>query len=734
MADRLRIALIISVAILQGAVLRAACPEMAFVAPNVYPAGPRPSALASADLDADGNADLIVGNAAPSGGGGVAVLMGNPGGSFRPPIMLVPAATINSVTVADFDGDRFDDVAALDSASHAVLILMNRSGHLSLAGTYPFGFGSGSGLVAGDFDGDGHADLLLVHNFTSLFTLRGRGNGVFEAGKDVPLGSSDFIRPGTAVADVNNDGHADLVLGSEATGTGGAVLFFAGDSKTFLKDPVRFAFTEKPGYPTIADIDGDGALDVIVTFPTSTRLGFVRDVALPGAVSSYSAYGLSPGEFPLLAADFDGDGLPDLLVRGQDQIVLASALGSAQFSFGTPLLVPGSEISQRPLAIDVDHDGRLDVVVASIDGVAVVKNLGGGQFDAPGEVGGFAVGDFNGDGRADLLDWKGPHIEDGLVTRLAMPAGSFTSRSTAEATFGAPVRILDLNGDGKLDVVAFELMRGGSVPSNRVFIGLGRGDGTFNYLGPVTVGHSITSGSVADIDGDGRLDLVVGNGSSQPGSLRAVSIAYGHGDGTFDASVDLDFGSFSASVATGDFNGDGRPDLLLRRDGSDSVVVLNAGAGHFRSPISVGNLPQYFEAADLNGDGKDDFVEVFFGSGAFVRTFLSNGDGTFTQGADVSIFDGSVARVSVRILDIDGDGRPDLAVGVNGSFSYVGSQLVVLLNRASGWIRQKPVRTTAANLDFGDFDGDGTLDLLDFVTPRLARCVTNTDRRRAVTR
>jgi hypothetical protein len=720
-------------AVLQVAAVRAACPEVSFVAPAVYPAGPRPNALASADLDADGNADLIVGNAAlTGGGGGVAVLMGNPGGTFRPPILLLPAASVTSVTVADFDGDRFDDAAVIDIASGSVLILMNRGGRLSLAGTYSFGAGGGTGLVAGDFDGDGHPDLLLIHGSTSLFTLRGRGDGTFEPREITPAGNV-FFRSGAAVADVNKDGRADLVLASDETGNGGAVLLFAGDSTTFLKDPVRFAFTEKPSYPTIADINGDGALDVVVTFTTTTRLGFVRGLGLPGAATSYSGFGVTPGQVPILIADFDGDRLPDVIVQSQNQIILDSALGSLQFSPGQPLLVPGSGPSNVPLAIDVDHDGRLDVIVASLDGVTVLRNLGGGHFDTPGEVGGFGVGDFNGDGRADLLDWKNPSsIEGGLVARLATPSGSFATRSTAAPLFGALLRILDLNGDGKLDVVVFERMRGGSVPSNRVFIALGRGDGTFNYLGPVTVGHSITSGSVADIDGDGHLDLIVGNGTSQPAVPRAVSVAYGHGDGTFDTAVDLDFGSTGASVVAGDFDGDGRPDLLLRRDNAASVVVLNAGAGHFRNPVTVANLQQYFDDGDINGDGKDDFVEIFFGTDALVRIFFSNGDGTFVQGADVPIYQGSVARVSLRILDIDRDGRRDVAVGVNSSSG--GMELVVLLNRAGILIPQKPVRTTTDTPDFGDFDGDGTIDLLDFGTPRLARCAIRIDRRRAVSR
>lgn len=727
----MRIPLVAISIALSAVAIHGACLMPSYVAPPVYPAGPAPRAIASANINGDGIRDLVVGNSDSVTGGGVAVLLGNGDGSFQLPAFAVPTASALSIAVADFNGDRLDDVAVFDQRSRSVIILMNHGGQLTAAtSTYPITLGQGSKLVAGDFNGDGRPDLVLVCLGAQLTVFTGNGDGTF-ATRSITLSSKTFLRGGAAVADVNRDGRDDLALTEDQGGSGGDVLLLLGDPSVSLQDPVAFAFIDRPSDVSIADFDGDGALDIAVTFATRGRLGLVLAAGHPGAKSSYSADGITSGGYPLIVADFDGDGILDFATYLLSQVVIRRGLGALKFSVGVPMMAITGSSASEGIALDVDRDGRYDLALAMPDGIAVIRNLGNGRFDSLSAVGAVAVGDFNGDGRADLLDWKDASVEDGLIARLATPAGAFESRRTIDGVpTNASFSIIDLNGDGKLDFVGFESFFEGS-PSNRVFVGLGRGDGTFNFLTPIKFGRSITSGAVADFDGDGRLDLVVGNDDSLSGHRATVTIAPGHGDGTFGVPVDFDLGAYSAVVSTGDFNGDGRPDLLLYRINAVPAVALNDGAGGFRTPIEVGNIPRNVSVGDVDGDGRDDFVALdTLWAPASLRIFFSRGDGSFDTSRDYSIGSTVPSSASIVVRDLNGDGRRDIAVG----FSELagGAHLFPLMNQGGRqFIQMAPVRTTGASTLLGDFDGNGVVDLVDGLFPRLSPCSAPMLRRRA---
>jgi hypothetical protein len=726
--SRVRIPLLAISIALSAIAIHGACPLPSYVAPPVYPAGLSPTTVASANINGDGIPDLVVGNAT---GSGVAVLLGNAGGSFQLPAFAATTASVLSIAVADFNGDRLDDAAVFDPRSRSVIILMNHGGQLSAATpTYPIAVGQGAKLVAGDFNGDGRPDLVLVCLGTQLTVLTGNGDGTF-ATRSITLSAKTFLRGGAAVGDLNKDGRDDLALTEDQSGSGGDVLLLMGDASVVLQDPVAFAFTDRTSYVSIADFDGDGALDVAATFLTRGRLGLVLAAGLPGAKSSYSADGITSGGFPLIVADSDGDGILDFATYLSNQVVVRKGLGSLRFSVGVPMMALSGSSTTEGIALDTDHDGQPDLVLAMPDGIAVIRNLGNGRFDSPSAVGAVAVGDFNGDGRTDLLDWKDDKVGDGLIARLATPGGAFESRRTADGVpTNASFKIIDVNGDGKLDFVGFESFFEGS-SSNRVFVGLGRGDGTFNFLTPINVGRDITSGSVADFDGDGRFDIVVGNGDSLPGHRAGVTIAMGRGDGTFGTPTDLDLGVFAAVVSTGDFDGNGRPDLLILGYNAVPSVALNDGSGHFRTPVAVSYFPQLFAVADLDRDGKDDLVAAYtLGGPARVRMFFSRGDGSFDSGDEYSVSSTQVSSFSISFPDLNSDGKPDVAVGI--SESPGGSHLIPLINQGGRrFVQTAPLRTSGGGA-FGDFDGNGSIDLMDGLFPRLSLCSVPTFRHRAV--
>src|SRR5207248_7270039 len=220
-------------------------------------------------------------------------------------------------------------------------------------------------------------------------------------------------------------------------------------------------------------------------------------------------------------------------------------------------------------------------------------------------------------------------------------------------------------------------------------------------------GKNPSSIAVGDFDGDGRLDIVTVN------SGNTVSALLGNGDGTFQAHVDYGTGSGPDSVAVGDFNADGRPDLVLTNSSGGSVsVLLGNGDGTFQSHVDypTGGAAYGVALADVNGDGKLDLA-VAAGNGLVV--LAGKGDGTFTQTWSSAAL--GLGSISVTISDFTNDGKPDVVLGVVTFGNATASNVVLLIGKGDGTFSQGgPLDTGACQNGTPlavDFDGDGKLDL-----------------------
>lgn len=233
------------------------------------------------------------------------------------------------------------------------------------------------------------------------------------------------------------------------------------------------------------------------------------------------------------------------------------------------------------------------------------------------------------------------------------------------------------------------------------------GSRTYNALGGNLSGA--TSVATADLNGDGRPDLVVANPETSK-----VSIFFNQGNGIFGEAVGYPAGPYSGAVEIGDFNGDGKLDLITADVGGDSVsVLLGDGHGVFESPISspAGSYPSALATGDFNHDGKLD-VAVAGGSASIlevktVLVLLGNGDGTFQAPLSNTVTD---YQYWIVTGDFDGDGNLDLAAGS-------GIQAWVLMGNGDGTFQPAlslPVEGGTPYghaADVGDFNGDGKLDI-----------------------
>jgi hypothetical protein len=311
---------------------------------------------------------------------------------------------------------------------------------------------------------------------------------------------------------------------------------------------------------------------------------------------------------------------------------------------------------------DFNGDGKLDLVVAnsgSSNNVSVLLGNGDGTFQPAVAYGAgsipysVAVGDFNGDGRLDLV------VANTNSNNVSILLGNGDGTFQAAVAYGVgsdprSVAVGDFNGDGKLDLVVANSF------SSDVSVLLGNGDGTFQAPLNNATGFSPLSVAVGDFDGDGNLDLAVVNFGTQN-----VSIFLGDGDGTFEAAVNYGDGSNPNSVAVGDFNGDGKLDLAVTNVATGNIgpgsvsVLLGNGDGTFQPAVEYadGSNPNSVAVGDFNGDGKLDLV-VANTTGNNVSVLLGNGDGTFQLAVDYGA--GSVPY-SVAVGDFNGDGRLDMA-------------------------------------------------------------------------
>lgn len=274
------------------------------------------------------------------------------------------------------------------------------------------------------------------------------------------------------------------------------------------------------------------------------------------------------------------------------------------------------------------------------------------------------------------------------------------------------VAVADLNRDGKADLVVVQ----DAVINfpNSIGVLLGNGDGTFQSVVSYDSGGNYAAVAVADVNRDGKLDLVVVNGCGDVNCSTegSVGVLFGNGDGTFQPVV-LHQGFGGRLLAVGDFNGDGNPDLAVVNFNSSTPfsVLIGNGDGTFQDPVAYDPGGAYTDGvtiADVNRDGKADII-VANGSGT-VGILLGNGDGTFQPVVTYSsgAFGLSGTDSPVVAADLNGDGKPDLVVDNS-------SNLGVLFGNGDGTFQ--PVVTFSvlnevAAVAVADVNGDGVPDVL----------------------
>lgn len=631
------------------------------VGASPIPSGP--TAIISADFNQDGRLDVAV-----SDGSGVSILLGNPNGTFvTKATYTVGGSAPTGLAVADVNGDGKPDLIVVGSPQVQIL-LGNGDGTFRAGASVILNNVSPTGVVAGDFNKDGKVDLAVSGGSDSsgafVALLLGKGDGTFQSELDYSTSGSYSVISG----DFNGDGDLDLAVGNGYSGGGGdeiSILLGNGDGtfKPYIAVPVPGDGDDRLA---AADLNHDKKLDLVVaSFYNSSGGISVLIGNGDGTFAPAVSYPAPIGSATNAAAigDFNGDGVPDVSVTNYDGNDVSVFIGKGDGTFKSPAQYPASINPMGIVTGDFNGDGRQDI--ASVSGyilsasVDVLIGRGDGTFanhtnhSIPLYPYDIAAGDFNGDGKPDLVvdSFNTP----GLISiLLGNGNGSFTIRKDT-AVGNQPARLAtgDFNGDGKIDVVvnATDPKTGAGLLSTL----LGRGDGTFELPLNQTLTSISSNFAVADFNLDRKLDL-----ATCLQLTTGVSVFMGKGDGAFAAPLFFDAGNTGTNagpIFAADFNGDHKPDLAVSTYSGISIL-LGDGNGSFQPYKAV--LPGYslLAVGDFNGDGKPDLV-VFAGS-PWVGIALGNGDGTFKSPA--TVFVTSLLSLDRTIVgDFNGDGKLDIA-------------------------------------------------------------------------
>jgi hypothetical protein len=701
--------------------------------------------LVVADFNGDGIPDLAV---IDSDNSIVDILLGNGDGTFaaettKPPLSGIP---LNFAT-GDFNGDGKTDLAVTENSGTIAILLGNGDGTFAASGSVnSTSGGSPSPIAVADFNGDGKLDIAVPAGTgasESVIVLTGNGDGTFNSPFSGP-GSTSTSVTWIQVADFNQDGAPDVVL---ADSSGSATVFLNNGGGSLSESFHVVAGLSVPYYLEVGvgDLNGDGYPDIVAGGYYNNAQGLYLTEPTETASASASIQVNGVGRH-LAQASFPAEGKYESSISSSIPLwgllpatstTLSVTSGGSTVTNVTPgtAVLLTSHVSAGTTAVNA---GQVNFCDASAPHCTDIHILGSGALNSSGTA------TFRFVPGAGTHSYQAQFVEDGFGLSSASNVASLNVGPAPSPVYSDTIAITADGSPGDYSLTATVTGYGGTATPTGVvsFVDTSFGN---NVLATASLGAGIPGigfleslspsfGSysarevTADFNGDGIPDLaVISSDNSFGGGPFTVAVFLGNGDGTFRTGPTIQPSDMwiYPSMISGDFNGDGKPDLaILSYDGSTTsylTILLNNGDGSFSAKPTVVAYQQgstggdvilgTMATADFNGDGKLDLAVVgdYVSSGG-VTILLGNGDGTFAAAGPN--LDPTADFALIATGDFNGDGITDF---VTPNYFEFGGSPTIFLGKGDGTFTFKKASFTLdyfpTSVVVGDFNGDGVLDL-----------------------
>jgi hypothetical protein len=717
--------------------------------------GGDPSKVFIKDIDGDGKPDIMVLNSYNSS---VSIFQNQatPGTldatSFTK-LTDIGAGSPADMDLVDMDGDGKPDLIGTSdisgfSTSFSITRNISSAGKIAFQNGTSFNPGQTSlHLCVGDIDGDGKPDIVFANSDNTISVFQNNSaNGTIVLGSKINLPALNRRILTIKLADINDDGKPDLIIGSSDINVDQDILSIYLNTSTIgsitastFGPKTDIAIGRSTFESVIADVNGDGKPDIVINqdpFVSNAAISVLLNNSNANTISFSSKADLITGSnHPdyLNVRDIDGDGKPDIFYSDQVSVyALHCNLQSATVNLQPPavtsftpangliganVVINGSNFNSAP-ASDVVYFGATKGQVVSSTNTQITVKVPPSSTYSPLSV----LNTSNGLTGYSLSQFSNIFKSSGIID-----TSSFKSTGGLPSGWGpTAIAIGDLDGDGKPDIVSSNRPANNSVVSIYPNNSTSAGDFTFKTHIDYAALSGASNISLVDIDGDGKLDILVSyaNSSNQTNNFSVFLNKSTTGNISFAPKTDIGFAV--TSMAIGDLNGDGKIDLagismgVNGNQGSNlAFVIINTstpGIISFSEPISfeAADYASAVNIVDVDGDSKPDLVIANSVSNmvSVYRNTSANGGIAFERDLDFKAGGAALLKSG----DLDGDGKPDLVT--SATFGSTNTSVSVLINNSSaGKISFQSAQDFVAGddiraIELGDVNGDGKIDII----------------------